>query len=216
MSSKRTASSKVRENNNDNQLAQALDDLRAGKVVVFPTETFYGLAADARNEAAVRRVASLKGRDLDQPIGLIVADGVMVKQVVREVPPRAERLIRRFWPGPLTLVLTAREGLSGLLCNPDGGVGIRVSSHPMAAALVQGLGSPITATSANPSGAEPARTVKQARSYFSEAIHTYLDGGELKAQRGSTVLNMQNDCFKIIREGEISSQKLEMVLYEVD
>ena len=209
MSRKKIASCRAREKNNGPHLARALEALRAGEVVVFPTETFYGLAADALNESAVQRVASLKGRDLTQPIALIVADGAMLKQVVREVPPRAERLIRRFWPGPLTLVLTANKGLTRLLCNPEGGVGVRVSSHPVAAALVQGLGSPITATSANPSGAEPAKTVAQARGYFSEEIKCFLDGGELKGQRGSTVLDMQQDRFKIIREGEISSEELD-------
>ncbi len=209
MSRKKIASSKAREENNGPHLARALEALRTGEVVVFPTETFYGLAADALNESAVQRVASLKGRDHNQPIALIVADSTMLKQVVSEVPPRAKKLIRRFWPGPLTLVLTANKGLTRLLCNPEGGVGIRVSSHPVAAALVQGLGSPITATSANPSGAESAKTVAQARGYFGAAIKYFLDGGELKGPKGSTVLDMQQDRFKIIREGEISSEELD-------
>ena len=213
MSRKKTASSRAREKNKAPRLEPALEALRAGGVVVFPTETFYGLAADALNEAAVQRVANLKGRNLDQPIGLIVADGDMLKEVVREVPPRAERLIHRFWPGPLTLVLTANEGLPPLLCNAEGGVGVRVSSHPVAAALVRGLGSPITATSANPSGAQAAKTVEEARRYFTEEIKIFLDGGKLKGERGSTVLDMQHDRFHVIREGEISSVELEKVLF---
>ncbi|MGH7774399.1 MAG: L-threonylcarbamoyladenylate synthase, partial [Candidatus Binatia bacterium] len=100
--------------------SRAIEALRRGEVIVFPTETFYGLGADAFDETAVERVASVKGRDGDSPIPIIVADEKMLKNVVAEIPPVAERLMARFWPGPLTLVLPAKKGLAAPLLNRDG------------------------------------------------------------------------------------------------
>ncbi|NIO11226.1 MAG: threonylcarbamoyl-AMP synthase [Deltaproteobacteria bacterium] len=181
-------------------------------MIVFPTETFYGLGANALNREAVERVASLKGRDEKNPIALIIADKNMLKEVVNDPPPMAEALMDRFWPGPLTLVLPAKRGLSPLLCNPQGGVGVRVSSHPMASALTRELGAPLTATSANPSGSAPAKNIAQARAYFADRLNIFIDAGELKGQKGSTVIEFIGQQIKIIREGEISSQELDRAI----
>ena len=189
-----------------------MEALRSGEVIVFPTETFYGLGADALHEDAVERVVVLKGRDAKNPMALIIADLDMLKEVVADPLPMAERLMSVFWPGPLTLVLPAKKGLSPLLCNPNGGVGVRVSSHPIASALVKRLGHPLTATSANPAGAEPARTIAQAQTYFADRLRIFIDAGELKGQKGSTVVECHGDRYKIIREGEISAQELEGVI----
>ncbi len=191
---------------------RAVTALRSGEVIVFPTETFYGLGANALHEDAVERVANLKGRDAKNPIALIIADMDMLKEVTKDFPPIAERLMQHFWPGPLTLVLPAKKGLSPLLCNPHGGIGVRVSSHPIASALVRGLGYPITATSANPSGAEPARTIAKAQAYFADNLRIFIDAGELTGKKGSTIVECHGDQYKIIREGEISSQELDGTL----
>ena len=193
-------------------MGQAIEALRSGEVIVFPTETFYGLGANALDEGAVQRVATLKGRDVKNPIALIIADMDMLKDVATNPPPLAERLMQRFWPGPLTLVLPAKKGLSPLLCNSHGGIGVRVSSHPIASDLVRGSGHPITATSANPSGTEPARTIAQAQAYFANHLGIFIDAGELKGQKGSTVVECHGDQYNIVREGEISSQELDKVL----
>jgi L-threonylcarbamoyladenylate synthase len=197
----------VKDKNADNFFA-ALRSLKRGEVIVFPTETFYGLGADALNENAVERVASLKGRNLDNPIAVIVADREMLDQVVSDVPARAKKLIDRFWPGPLTLILSAKPNLPVPLLNRDGKIGVRVSSHPLASRLALELGRPITATSANPSGKEPARTIQEARSYFAGGIEIFLDGGILTGKIGSTVVEVIKDKLRIIREGEISAQEL--------
>ncbi|MFQ5850232.1 MAG: L-threonylcarbamoyladenylate synthase [Candidatus Binatia bacterium] len=193
-------------------MTKSLEAVRSGEVIVFPTETFYGLGTDAFNEVAVAKVASLKGRDPNNPILLIISDLEMLKRVVTELPPIAERLMDRFWPGPLTLVLPAKEELPILLLNRKGAVGVRISSHPVASALVKGLGHPLTATSANPSGQEPARTVAEARAYFSGKVRIFFDGGRLEGKKGSTVVEISRDRLEIIREGEISSEELEGVL----
>jgi L-threonylcarbamoyladenylate synthase len=187
----------------------ALAALKRGAVIVFPTETFYGLGADALNVDAVEGVVSLKGRNPDSPIAVIIADEEMLPQIASEISPVAQKLIRRFWPGPLTLVLPAKPGLPAALLNRDGKIGVRVSSHPLAARLSRELGRPLTATSANPSGKEPARTIEQARDYFGDRIEIFLDAGALAGKSGSTVAEVNGDQIKIIREGEISSKELE-------
>ena len=215
MSNRRTEGSRVKEKQSVDLLSEALEAVRSGEVIVFPTETFYGLGADALNEAAVMRVASLKGRDPENPIPLIITDMNMLKEIVTELPLMAERLINHFWPGPLTLVLPARQGLPTLLMNRDGGVGVRVSSHPVASALVKGLGCPLTATSANLSGKGPAKTIAEARSYFSKQVEIFIDGGRLEGKKGSTVVEIHGDQLRIIRDGEISPKELREALASV-
>jgi tRNA threonylcarbamoyl adenosine modification protein (Sua5/YciO/YrdC/YwlC family) len=192
--------------------AAAVAALKRGEVIVFPTETLYGLGADALNSDAVERIYRLKGRNPNMPIPVIVADQAMLGQLVDEISPIARQLMKRFWPGPLTLVLPARLNLPKPLLNAAGGVAVRISSQPIAAQLVQALGRPMTATSANPSGAQPARTLLEAREYFADKIGTFIDGGTLTSRRGSTVLEIQGDHLRIIREGDIAAAVLEQAL----
>lgn len=192
--------------------SRAVDALKRGEVIVFPTETFYGLGADAFNEAAVEQIISLKGRSPDQTVSIIVADREMLNSVVTHVSPAAQKLMDRFWPGPLTLVLPAKKNLPALLLNRDGGIGVRISSHPLATRLARELGHPITATSANPSGREPSRTLEEAMGYFSGKLGIFLDGGRLEGKKGSTVMDVSQDKIRIVREGEIPSEELKRIL----
>lgn len=193
-------------------IGAAVEALRRGEVVVFPTETLYGLGADALNAAAVEKIFELKGRDPVNPIPVLVADRRMLAALVAAIPPLAEKLIERFWPGPLTIVLPAREDIPRPLVNSSGGVGVRISSSAIAAELVGKLGRPLTATSANPSGQAAARTVAEARSYFGGKIDIFIDGGELKSKTGSTVVDVRGDSLAIIRQGEIAKAELERAL----
>jgi L-threonylcarbamoyladenylate synthase len=190
----------------------AIEALTRGDVIVFPTETLYGLGADALNEAAVAKVLSLKGREADNPISVLVANQSMLRSLVTDIPAAAQLLMNRYWPGPLTLVLPGRKDIPKPLSNPAGGIAVRISSQPIATLLVRALGRPVTATSANPSGKEPARTVEEAKTYFAEQIRVYVDGGTLTSKSGSTVLEVMENRFRIIREGEISAFELETVL----
>ena len=192
--------------------SRAVDALKRGEVIVFPTETFYGLGADAFNETAVEQVVCLKGRNPENPIPIIVADREMLMEVVKDIPPMAQSLMDRFWPGPLTLILPAKNNIPAPLLNRTGGIGVRVSGHPLATRLARELGRPLTATSANPSGKEPARSIEEAMSYFSSRIEIFLDGGRLNGKKGSTVVEILQGQLKIIREGEIHSRELGKVL----
>jgi L-threonylcarbamoyladenylate synthase len=192
-------------------IATAVAALKRGEVIVFPTETLYGLGAQALNPAAVDAVFRLKGRDPSAPIPVLVSDQAMLEALVATIPPMAKQLMERFWPGPLTLVLPARANMPKALLNSSNGIGIRISSQPVAMELVQALGAPLTATSANPSRSEPARTIAQARKYFAGAINIFIDGGPLGSKTGSTVAEVRGDKLKIFREGEISRATLESV-----
>jgi tRNA threonylcarbamoyl adenosine modification protein (Sua5/YciO/YrdC/YwlC family) len=206
-----TENSRARSSRLEN-FSQAVAALRRGDVIVFPTETLYGLGADALDDASVERVFHLKGRAPDNPIPILVAGEEMLRRVVSEITPTARKLMRRFWPGPLTLVLPAQKTISLPLANRNGGVGVRMSRQPIAAQLVQELGHPLTATSANPSGEEPARNIMEAKSYFMGRVNVFLDGGPLTSKKGSTVVEVIGDLTKLIREGEISAAELEKFL----
>src|SRR5688572_15352257 len=190
-------------------LRQAIASLNRGDVIVFPTETVYGLGADALNPAAVEKVFQLEGRNPDSPIPIIVADQAMLQGVVEKIAPVARTLMEQFWPGPLTLVLPATPGTPKQLLNQTGGVGVRISSQLIATELAQALGRPLTATSANPSGQEAASTIEQAQNYFAGEIEIFLDGGKLPSKTGSSVVEVIDDRIKIIRAGEISLGQLE-------
>lgn len=205
-----TANSRVNETRVDN-LSDAVSVLRAGGLIVFPTETLYGLGADALNFAVVEKVFQLKGRDPTNPFPVLVSDRAMLDSLVTEIPPLAEKLMAHLWPGALTLVLPARAEIPRPLVNATGGIGVRISSQPIATEIVRTLGRPLTATSANPSGQPGARTVAQAKVYFSGKIDIFVDGGELTSLTGSTVAEVTGNKLKIIRAGEIAKRELEKV-----
>ncbi len=182
----------------------ALAALLRGEVVCLPTESSYGLAADARSAAALARITALKGgRPADSPFPLVVADADAARDLAAVWPDAAERLARRHWPGPLTLEVPARPELAPEVVGPGGGVGVRVSSHPLARALAAALGGAITATSANRSGQPPASTVEQARAVFGDDIAFYLDGGECTGAPSTVVAVDQSGSLRLVRPGPI-------------
>ena len=143
-------------------LARAASVLRGGGVIVFPTDTLYGLAADARNPRAVEAVVRVKGRAPAEPLPLVAADAGQVEREAAVMSPLARRLARRFWPGPLTLVVAARTSLAPAVTAGTGTVAIRVPDHIVARRLAELAGVPLTSTSANRSGFPPAATAAEA------------------------------------------------------
>jgi len=190
----------------------AIAALGRGGIVVYPTETFYGLGARALDARGVAAVAALKGRDAGKPIAVIVGDVSQVECIVARVPALARRLIARWWPGPLTLVLPARGDLPPELTAGTGTIGVRVSSHPVARALA--AGGPLTATSANPGGMPSARDIATARAYFGEHVEVYVDRGTLAGEVGSTVLVVGDDSARVVRAGAVAVEALRDVLGE--
>jgi L-threonylcarbamoyladenylate synthase len=177
--------------------------LRADGLVAFPTETFYGLGAAALRPAAVRRVVEIKGRADDKPLLVLVDSVAMVTRVALEVPAPARELMARHWPGALTLVLRARPGVPREVTAGSGTVGVRLSAHPLARALVSALGEPVTAPSANPAGAPPPTTAAEVAAYFGEAVDLVLDGGATPGGEPSTVLDVTVEPPRVIRAGAV-------------
>lgn len=196
----------------DERIGQAAQILSAGGIVVYPTETLYGLGVDAGNAAALQRLVELKGREPGKPIAVLIGDVQMMGALVADIPPLAEVLMRRFWPGPLTIVLRARGALSAVLTGDGDGIGVRLSSHPMAAALVCCLGHPVTAPSANPAGRPPPRRVEEARTYFGSRVDFYLDAGCLAGEPASTVVDLRGEL-RVLRHGAIAAELLRSVAH---
>ena len=192
-------------------LERAVAALERGGTIVYPTETVYGLGADATSENALQRLAAVKQRSRGKPIAVLVSSREMLEQIVAAVPAAAARLIDEFWPGPLTLAFPAKGGMSAVLTGGSGTVAARISSHPIAQALVERLGKPLTSPSANPAGAPPAREIEAARAYFGAAIDAYLDGGALPGGPASTVVDCSSESPRLVREGRISAAAIEAV-----
>lgn len=189
-------------------IARAVEHLKEGRVIAYPTETIYGLGADVFNRKAVKKIYDLKSRDYGLPISILVADLKMLREVAMIVPDRALSLMRKFWPGALTILFVASDAIPKGLVTNTGKVGVRISSHPVASALVGALGRPITTTSANLSGFPPSLSVKHIQKYFGDKLPCIIDGGECEPSRGSTVVDVADESMRIIREGAIPAEEV--------
>jgi len=189
-------------------IEKASQKILEGGVVAFPTETFYGLGADALELEALRKVFQIKGREENKPLLLLVADRTWLPGLVKKIPPVAEQLIERFWPGPLTLVFEASPNLPSILTAHTGQIGLRISSHPVAQALVQAVGRAITATSANVTGQPSASLASEVFQTLGKQVDAILDGGKTAGGLGSTVLDVCGILPKILRQGAVSRTEL--------
>ena len=184
-------------------LTDAVAALRAGRLVAFPTETFYGLGVAALTPAAIRTIFQVKGRPEDKPLLVLVDSIAMAERLAAEIPERARALMTRHWPGALTLVLTARAHVPVEVTAGSGTVGVRLSAHPVAQALVRALGQPITAPSANPTGQLPPTTIREVLAYFPSGIEVALDAGATPGGAPSTVLDVTVDPPRVLRAGAV-------------
>ena len=187
---------------------EALAALAAGEAIVYPTETYYALGVDALSPRALERLFAIKGREPDKPVALIAADTAMAFTVASEVPAQARVLAKAFWPGPLTLVLPARDGIPAALIGADGGVGVRVSSHPIARALAAAARGPLTATSSNLTGEPPAVELGAARRAFADKVKVFVEGGTLAGGAPSTVVAVDRAGMRVLRPGAVSERQL--------
>lgn len=187
-------------------LEQAVRVLKQGGVVVFPTETTYGIAADATNSFAIQRVMKIKGRELWKTPPLIVATQEMAEVYV-ELSSALRIYTEKYWPGPLTVVGKAKTGvLAREVIREDETIALRVSSHPIARELSRRLGFPIVATSANRSGKPECYSVKDVQSQFASDTTKpdfYLDGGAINPELPSTIIQDDQGTIRVIRQGSI-------------
>ena len=193
-------------------IAHAVAQLKAGELVAFPTETVYGLGADASNADAVRKIYAAKGRPSNHPLIVHVADAAQLANWARDVPPFAHKLAKKFWPGPLTLVLKRNPRVPDEVTGGQDTVAIRVPSHPVAQALLREFGGGVAAPSANRFGRVSATTAAHVREEFGDAVACVLDGGAADVGIESTIVDCSGKAPTLLRPGWITPQQLEAAL----
>ena len=196
----------------DKDIDNAVAVLRAGGLVAFPTETVYGLGADAANPAAVRGIFETKGRPATHPVIVHLGDAAQVPRWAREVPPAARTLAEAFWPGPLTLVLRRASGVSDLVTGRQDTVALRVPAHAVARRLLAHFGGGIAAPSANRHGRVSATTAEHVRTEFGAAVGCVLDGGPADVGIESTIVDLSGARATLLRPGAIAAESIARVL----
>src|SRR3989449_4209615 len=188
----------------------AADQIRAGEVLGMPTDTFYGLAADPFNLRAVERVYEIKSRSRHKPLSLLIESVDQAEQLARPLPEEFYNLARRFWPGPLTIIVRAASRLPLKVTANTGNVALRVPNAKIPLAVVKAAGIPITATSANLSGASECTTAQQVRDQLQDRISIIVDGGTSPREVASTIVDLTDDDarWRVMREGAIPSQEI--------
>jgi L-threonylcarbamoyladenylate synthase len=194
------------------EIEQAVEALRAGELVVFPTETVYGLGANASNPPAVRKIFEVKGRPPDHPVIVHLDDPRYLHRWVSEMPAVAEALAAKFWPGPLTLILPKADNVNDIVTGGQNSIGIRIPSHPMAQQLLNAFGGGIAAPSANRYGRLSPTKPEHVRDELGDAVKIILDGGDSPIGLESTIVSCLDNQARLLRPGFITRSQLEQVV----
>ena len=194
-------------------LEKAVQALLQGQLVVFPTDTVYGVAALARNAHAVAAIYEAKQRPPELPIPVMVAEPGGVEDVARPLPG-FRNLAEAFWPGPLTIILPKRETLPAIVTAGGDTVALRIPDHPLALALLRLVDEPLAVTSANLSGHPPARTAQEARAQLDGRVDAIIDGGPAPGGEPSTLLDLTRDPPAILRSGPVSQAQIRAAFCE--
>jgi L-threonylcarbamoyladenylate synthase len=189
-------------------ISRAAKAIAAGGVVIFPTRGLYGLATDAFNPDAVGRIFQIKGRPPNKPLLVLISDPADVHRLVSSTSPVTRHLMHSFWPGGVTFVMPAREQLAVELTGGSKKIGVRQTAHPVAMALVQAVGSPLTGTSANISGAGGCARISEIDPALIESVDLVLDGGALAGGPGSTVVDVSGAAPVILRQGAVEGRQI--------
>ena len=197
--------------NRSEAIAAATDAVKSGRLIVLPTDTVYGIAADAFDNGAVANLLAAKGRGRDMPVGVLVGSWHTISGLVYSVPDAAHELIRAFWPGALSLVVQQAPSLQWDLGDARGTVMLRMPLQPVALDVLRAVG-PMAVSSANVSGQPPATTAAEAQRQLGDRVDVYLDGGTSEQQAASTILDLTGEVPKILRAGPIGARAIADVL----
>lgn len=203
------------ENINKAAIRRAADELRAGGLIIFPTETVYGLAADALNEDAVRLVYEAKGRPSGMPLPVQISEADQLGMIAARVPDIAKKLVEKYFPGPLTIVLPRSAVLPELVTAGRPTVGVRMPDHPVAIAIIREFGGPIVATSANLSGQREPKSAEEAGEFLNNKVGLVIDSGPAEIGSPSTVIDVTVTPPKVLRVGAVPVEELREYLGEV-
>ena len=193
---------------------EAAEIIKTGGLVAVPTETVYGLAGNGLDEEAVKQIYEVKGRPQVKPLSLMVPGAEAMGRYCEDVPEGARLLSERFWPGPLTIVLKAKDFIPSIVLAGGDTVGLRCPDHPMTLELLKKAGVPFAAPSANPSGEESPKTAQKVWDYFSGRIEGIIDGGECGIGRESTIISMAQKPYRILRQGALAEKEIASALTE--
>ncbi len=200
------------DNSEESVLSSAVAIVAHGGVIAYPTETFYGLGADATNEQAIKKIYKIKGRNFINPISIIIGRTENLYPLVKSVPSAAQKLIQAFWPGALTIIFEASDGVLPVLTAGTGKIGVRVSGSNAAQVIAQKLGYPLTATSANLSGKPECSRASEVAKQIGNKIDAIVDFGPTIGDKVSTIIDVTCDPPEILREGTITRQAIENIL----
>ena len=189
-------------------IAQAIAALRRGELVGMPTETVYGLAADARNPAAIARIFALKGRPAEHPVIVHLSDAEHMRAWAKDIPAHAWQLAKQFWPGPMTLILNKLSGVLDQITGGQDSVGLRVPNHPIALALLAEFDDGLAAPSANRFGHISPTTAQHVRDEFGTQLELILDGGAAQVGIESTIIDARTPELRILRPGAITEAQI--------
>ena len=196
----------------ESAIARAAEILDRGGLVAFPTETVYGLGADAHTAAAVAGAFAAKGRPADHPLIVQIHDADQMRRCARDIPPVAWRLAEHFWPGPLTLILPRGPGVPDAVTGGQDTIGLRVPGHPVALALLKAFGRGVAAPSANPFGGVSPTTAAHVADGLGHAVEAILDGGACAVGLESTILDLSGPEPRILRPGAVSPRALAAII----
>lgn len=195
-----------------NDIKKPSEIIKAGGLVAVPTETVYGLAGNGLDENAVNEIYEVKGRPAVKPLSLMVSGKSAMDEYCVDIPEAARLLAEKYWPGPLTIVLKAREHIPSIVLAGGSTVGLRCPDHSLTLSLLEDCGLPLAAPSANPSGEESPKTAKQVYDYFNGKIAGIIDGGACGIGLESTIIDMSAMPYKILREGALSAEEIAAAL----
>jgi L-threonylcarbamoyladenylate synthase len=193
-------------------LPRIAETITSGGIIAFRTDTFYGLGADPFNVGALQRIKRLKGREATKPILVVISDRDQIERFISERSRAFDLLAERFWPGALTLIGKAAPAVPDEVTTNTGTIGVRLPDDDNVRAFVRACGGALTATSANPSGEQPARSAKEVESYFGATVDLIIDGGEARTDLPSTVVDAGGPEPKLIREGAIAWPEIHNVI----
>lgn len=194
------------------EINHAVRILREGGLVAFPTETVYGLGADAKNPDALRKIFLAKQRPMDHPVIVHLSDIHQIAEWAKDVSTDAFLLAKTFWPGPLTLILKKKDGVSDLVTGGQNSIGLRMPNHPVARELLHAFGSGLAAPSANRFGHISPTTASAVREELGDTVNCILDGGSCEVGVESTIIDVSGDEASVLRPGMITVREIEAVL----
>jgi L-threonylcarbamoyladenylate synthase len=199
----------------EKQIKQAINILKNGGVVAYPTDTVYGLGACMTDINAVDRIFQVKGRPKGMALPVLLADKKQIAEIVTAVTPSAKRLADEFFPGALTIILPKSANVPGIITGGGRTIAFRIPNHPVPLALVNGLGKPIVGTSANLSGQPSALTAAEVRTQIGDKIDMVIDGGKCPGGIESTIVDLSGEKPVIRRQGAITIEKLRKILPDI-